>query len=340
MSDFEERVIDALRTEADGAPGALGLAAAARRRARTRRRTRAGSVGTGAVLAVAVTVGVLALGGDDGSGRTPVADDPAATDLPPVDIGRWESWHGVTVLVPEDWQYGNQATWCANGGSADQFLVTRPGGRSLLIACTPSSSYGLSFQEIDMESADEPFDWPVVAQTGDAWPGGTYVGAHGEDGVLVTVAGPDREQLVEILATVRPIGDGVDPNGCGADQGVGPTPPRAGMSVCRYDAESRLVQSELLSGADATTAAAALDAARPGDLDCQPADSAPETILMQDRDHDVLIELDGACTAIEGLDQLRAVDPDVLWWALSPGWNGDSTGLPMGSALRSYDPAA
>jgi hypothetical protein len=32
--------------------------------------------------------------------------------------------------------------------------------------------------------------------------------------------------------------------------------------------------------------------------------------------------------------------PDVLWWALSPGWTGDATGLRIGGVLRSYDPEA
>ena len=196
MNDFEGRVTEVLRSEAEAAPDALGLADAARARARERRRTRVAAVGAAVVLAVAVPVGVVALSGDDGPGKTPVAGDTAGTEAP---AGRWESWHGLTVRVPDDWQYGNQATWCANGGTADQFLVTRPGGVSEMIACTPQSSYGLAFQEID---EGEPFDWPVVTQTGDAWPAGTFVGAHGEDGVLVQVAGPDRQQVLDILATV------------------------------------------------------------------------------------------------------------------------------------------
>ena len=296
-------------------------------------------VGAAAVLVVAIPVGVVAMGGDDagdGIGNASTGGDPTASGSPPVGIGRWESWHDVTVLVPEDWDYGNQSTWCAGGGSAEDFRVTRPGGITELIACSPASSYGLAFQEIDQS---EPFDWPVVTQTGDAWPQGTFVGAHGENGVLVTVAGPDREQLLDVLATVRTIGDGVDPNGCGATPAVGPTA-GSGMSVCRYDAERRLVQSESLVGPDASAAAAALDDARPGDLDCDPAFSLGETILMRDAERDVVIQLNGACTAVEGLAAIRIADADVLYWALSPGWTGDATGLPLPDQLRGYAPDA
>ena len=51
MSDFEGRVTEMLRAEADGAPDALGLAGAARTRARAKRRTRLGAVGAGAQVA-------------------------------------------------------------------------------------------------------------------------------------------------------------------------------------------------------------------------------------------------------------------------------------------------
>ena len=66
-----------------------------------------------------------------------------------------------------------------------------------------------------MEETDEPFDWPVVTQTGETWPPGTFVGGHGEDGVLVTVAGPDHDTVADVLATVQAVADGVDPHGCG-----------------------------------------------------------------------------------------------------------------------------
>ena len=120
-------------------------------------------VGGAAVAVLAVPVAVLALGGGDGRRRRSAGGrhaDPSA--LEPVEIGRWESWHGVTVLVPEAWQYGDQSTWCAGDGSVDTFRITRPGGASEMIGCTPTSSYGIAFQKVEMDESDEPFDWPVV----------------------------------------------------------------------------------------------------------------------------------------------------------------------------------
>ena len=268
-----------------------------------------------------------------------MAGADSASELAPVDVGRWESWHGVKVLVPEAWQYGNQSMWCTNGGSADQFLISRPGGMSEMIACSPQSSYGVMFQTVDTKDTAEPFDWPVVEQNGDAWPAHTFVGAHGVDGVLVTVAGPDRDKVARVLETVGSFGD-TDPNGCSSSVDGGISLARQGaMSVCRYDTTGALEQSELLLDGDAADAAAALDGMRQGDLDCQPADGPGQVVKMFDGARDVTIELDGACTVAVGTPS-GIVGPDVLWWALSPGWTGDATGLPLGSVLRSYDPAA
>lgn len=98
--------------------------------------------------------------------------------------------------------------------------------------------------------------------------------------------------------------------------------------------QGRLVQSEALSGKDATAAAVALDSARSGELDCQPSDVPGETSLMHDSERDVVIELDRACTVVEGTGGVRLVDADILYWALSPGWTGDATGLPPPDQLR------
>ncbi len=335
MSDFEARVSEVLRSEAGAAPDALGLAHAARARARARRRTKVALVG--AVAALTVPVGVVALGGDDGPGRTPVAEDSIGSD--PALGGRWESWHGITVRIPRAWQYGDLATWCAGGGSEKDFRVGRPGGVVPMILCTPGSSYGVTFQDIDMKASEDPFDWPVVQRTGKAWPPGTFAGAHGEDGVLVTVAGPDREEVLDVLATVRAYGSS-DPNGCSPrveDDQVGALD--GAMSVCRYDTTGALEQSELLTGSNAADAAAALDDTVQATLDCEPAAGPGQTIDMFDGERDVSITLDGACTVVEGQPG-GIVDAGVLWWALSPGWTGDATGLPIGSVLRSYDPAA
>ena len=338
MSDFEGRVAEVLRSESEAAPDAIGLADAARGRARARRRTRVALVGGAAVVVLAVPVGVVALGGDGGPGKTPVAQNSTATDPGPA--GRWESWHGVSVQVPEDWQYGDLATWCADGGSAEEFRVGRPGGTSPMIACTPGSSYGVTFQEIDEA---EPFDWPVVTQTGEAWPAGTYVGAHGEDGVLVTVAGPDREEVSAVLSTVTAF-DGVDPHGCTA---TADEPAEHGelMSICRYDADGRLVQSERLSESDSATALQLVQATVGSDADCFGRDTTPSSfVLMSTREEQFRVvfeseacETRGVFTA-DGGERLGRLTPDVLWWAISPGWSGAVDGaVPLPTELRSLD---
>jgi hypothetical protein len=297
------------------------------------------ALAAGAVVAIAIPVAVVALDGGDGPGKTPVADDPSTTS--PVDKfpGRWETWHDISVRVPTDWQYGNQMSWCANGGSVDQFLVTRPGGVTEMIACTPGSSYGIAFQDIDMKKTDEPFDWPVVQQTGDAWPAHTYVGAHGEAGVLVTVAGPDRQQLLDILATVSTF-DPVDPNGCSATDDGGPGMAGEGeVPVCRYDEEGRLVQSERLIGDDAIAAADAVRATpqEDGGNLCDNPDT--EYVVMGVEGDRVEVQYAGNSTCadrgvfIEGVG--HALTADVLYWALSPGWTGSvDEHVPLPDQLR------
>lgn len=342
MSDLETRLTEALHAGSESAPEGAGLAEEARARARTRRRARMAAAGAVAVAALAVPVAVVAMAGDGGSGKAPVADKTTATDLEPVETGRWESWHGVTVLVPEDWEYGDQSAWCADGRSVETFRVTRPGGVSEMLACTPMSSYGLSFQEIDDR---EPFDWPVVKQTGDAWPPGTYVGAHGENRVLVTVAGPDREELLDVLATIRTVDD-VDPNGCPLGDDPTVTGDADSMSVCRYDgSRGILVQSERLVGDDVDAALAALDAAPETTYapPCPEPVGGPEQVTQyvvmlhdgtrysvawegeQCRDHGVFVDV----------RERRTLTADVLYWALSPGWTGSVDGnVPLPDQLR------
>jgi hypothetical protein len=340
MSDLEDRLTEALRAGSDGAPDAFGLADAARGRARTRRRERVAAISAGAVAALAIPIAVVALSGGDEAGKAPVADDsPSPAPPKPFPDGRWETWHGMTVRVPGDWRQGNQATWCANGGSADQFLVTRPGGVTEMIACTPASSYGLSFQEIDMEETDQPFDWPVVTQTGETWPPGTYVGAHGEGGVLVTVAGPDRQEVLDVLSTAG-VADPVDPNGCSTvDDGGAGMAGKDEVPVCRYDEQGRLVQSEMLTGDDAIAAEEAVRAApeETGGDQCRTGDT--EYVVMGVEGDRVEVRYAGelSCTDqgvfVEGLD--HALTADVLYWALSPGWTGAVGGhVPLPEQLR------
>ncbi|GAB3250302.1 hypothetical protein [Nocardioides dilutus] len=340
MSDFESRVAEVLRSESAAAPDAIGLADAARGRARARRRTRLGAVGVLASVLVVAAVSADAVDfSDDPEPPVPVTDDPTATSPKPFPDGRWETWRGITVRVPGDWGYGDLATWCADGGSETEFRVSRPGGVVPAIACTPGSSYGLTFQEIDMADTDEPFDWPVVAQTGDAWPPGTFVGAHGEDGVLVTVAGPDRDEVVAVLSTVGYF-DPVDPNGCSVTDDGGPgTAGKGEVPVCRYDEQGRLLQTEKLTGGDAEAAVAAVRAS-PQDDDGRTCQNGPtEYVVMGVEGDRVEVQYAGNSVCVDRgvfVEGIRhEMTADVLYWALSPGWTGAvDAGVPLPDPLR------
>jgi hypothetical protein len=198
----------------------------------------------------------------------------------------------------------------------------------------------VSFQEIDMKETDDPFDWPVDLQAdGEAWPPGTYVGAHGAAGVLVTVAGPDRDLVSQVLATVSTFGP-VDPNGCSATDDGGPGTAGAGeVPVCRYDEAGRLVQSEKLTGDDAEAAAAAVAAApeSTGWDDCR--NDPTEYVVMGVEGERVEVQYAGlpTCgdrgTRVKGLR--HDLTADVLFWALSPGWTGSVDGaVPLPDPLR------
>ncbi len=83
---------------------------------------------------------VVALGGDDprgkdvgpaGHGNTAVdknGDDAGQDSVPSLAGGyQWESWHGITIQVPDSWVHGSLNDWCADGGDLDPPRIQRPG---------------------------------------------------------------------------------------------------------------------------------------------------------------------------------------------------------------------
>lgn len=345
LNGMEQRLADALARGADAAPSAIGLAEAARTRARQRRRTRLAAGAFLSAVAVGVPTAVLATGGSDGAGdgTGPANDHSVATDPQPpgeVDVGgyRWESWHGVTVQVPDTWSYGNPSTWCADGGDAETPLVGRP-GPMVSILCTPVSGYGLTFDD----ARGNDVDWPVAAQHSDSWPDGAYVGATTVGGVVVTVAAPEAATVVTVLDSARAIA-GIDANGCGAKVWVEPVLGVDTMSVCRYDRNGDLEQSELLTGDDATAAATAIAKAPttayappcPGEPD---AGELEEYVVMHTTTHAYRVVWQGAKCPDRGVfiddRHRRELTSDVLYWALSPGWTGAVDGdVPLPPELR------
>jgi hypothetical protein len=335
---LEDRLTTALREGSLGAPDAIGLAAGARGRARQRRRTRVAGAAAAVALAIAVPVAVVAWpGSGDGGNADPDVADPAP-DAPALDEGyRWESWHGVTVEVPDTWDYGGLSDWCADGGTIGTPRVQRPGTVANSIGCKPGSTYGLTFQEIDNH---DDFEWPVVSQTGDAWPDPNYVGGHGIGGVLVTVTTADAEVAHRVLDSMRRITDAGDPNGCPArlDPGAA-TPPEGGLSVCRYDETWALDQSEVLFGQDAGEAVQALQAAPvagpSGCTDTSQASQPHQVVVLNGAGITAQVDFAIGCPRATVDGDVRELTSDVVYWALSPGWTGSVDGdVPLPQELR------
>ncbi len=330
MSDLEQRLADALTHGAQDAPTASGLAAAARSRVRTRRRNRLAGAAAVAALAIAVPAAVVATHDSDPDRRNPsqVANDPEAVGPSSRGGYHYESWHDVTIEVPNTWVYGALDQWCANDGLSEEPIVDRPGGAQTMVLCSPASGYGVSFQTID--NTDD-FQWPLVLQTGDTWPSDAYVGARGLGGVLVEVALPDLALAQQILDSAQH-NDMLDPNGCPVDSGSDPVVPGETMTVCRYDEAGLLEQSELLRGADLKSAELALWAApatTATDCDALPA----KTIRLASVAEDAGIDLSCGTLVVHG--EARTLTKDALYWALSPGFSGSvPDGVSLPSELR------
>jgi hypothetical protein len=204
------------------------------------------------------------------------------------------------------------------------------------ILCDPASTYGITFQEIDNR---DDFRWPTVAQTGHSWPAENAVGGRGIGGVLVMVATPTPEVADIVLSSMREIGPQGDPNGCQARYTPGSAnPPEGGLSVCRYDENGALEQSEALFGEDAGDAVQALQAApEPGECADTSQGSQPHQIVVLDgAGISATVDLVSGCPRVTVDGQVRELTPDVVYWALSPGWSGSvPDGVSLPSELRS-----
>jgi hypothetical protein len=348
MSDLEQRLTDALTDGAQEAPSALGLASAARARARRRRRSHVAGGAALVALAIGVPGAVVALGGDDGRGQDvgpanhgntgvdPNGDDGDGQDSVPAlaDGYRWESWHDVTIQVPDDWEYGSLSDWCV-GGPTPTPRVQRPGTVANDILCEPASTYGLTFQVIDNK---DDFLWPIVHQDSGGWPEKNVVGGRGIGGVLAMVATPTLEPAAKILDSMRAIGPEGDPNGCRSRYTPdAANPPEGALSVCRYDETWALEQSEALVGEDAGDAIRALQAA-PEAGECADASQGSQphaVVVLAAAGVSATVDLVEGCPRVTVDGQVRELTPEVVYWALSPGWSGSVPGdVPLPSELR------
>jgi len=350
MSDLEQRLTDALIEGGQGAPSATGLASAARARARRKRRARIAGGAALVALAIGVPGAVVALSGDDAPGRSVGPADRGETavdgkgddggdaqvDVPSLESGyHWESWHGVSIQVPDSWTYGSLSDWCADGGDPETPRIQRPGTVSELVMCDPSMSYGLSFQEIDNH---DDFEWPVVHQSGDGWPKENVSGGRGIGGVLVTVTTRTSAEASYILYSMHAIPATGDANGC--QYRLRPdeiSPPEGALSVCRYDEQGQLEQSEALVGEDAGDAVRVLqDAPEPGECADTSQGSQPhQVIILESAGISARVDLVNGCPRVTVDGHVRELTSDVLYWALSPGWSGSvPDGVSLPSELR------
>ena len=241
---------------------------------------------------------------------------------------RTEAWRGVEVGVPDDWGHGPLATWCEDGGLPTP-RVERPGELDPTV-CDPVLAPGVQFR-LEGEPAPEV-------------PEGLVVDERVLDGDVVLVATPDADLTAQVLSTARSV-ERTDSNGCAVQRAI----PRAGknfapveqsstaLSVCRYATGTtgpNLVQSERLSVIDSTDAREAV-AAAPTVVAPQGCLDGPgeEAVVLATADGDLAWIHLGRC---QGLDDVgtHLLTEDILFWALSPGWDGPRQDLPLPPALR------
>jgi hypothetical protein len=235
----EHLVRDVLRSAADGAPEARGLAAGARRRARSRRRTAMAAAAVVAVVGAAAAVPVVqALGGSDRG--APVAKDPRGPQPDPAPPGwRAESWRDLQVHVPDAWQHGSMANWCVDSPVIPEGpLVDRQEGFIPAIDCSPHSlGHGVRF----LDPAEEQ-PWSIqprqVPEGSGRYPAGAWVGGFVGDNAAVEVVAPDRQLAQQILDSVQ---EGLVADGRGCVSGIygntdfmGPDEVEGPLTVCRY----------------------------------------------------------------------------------------------------------
>lgn len=335
----EEEAVLALRSRVEAVdtwPVELSRRAEVASRTRRERRARTTVAGVlalavGVPLVLAVVPGVLGRLGDFDVAPRPDRSLPEAV-LP---AGwRGETWRGVEVGVPRSWGHVALSAWCAVGDDTDVPLVERP-SRFPDLDCRPPMGPGLRFR--------------TVADPAPEVRAGLAVDEVRVGSVVVLVATEDEALTEKVLDTVRLV-QRIDAAGCEVQRAV----PRAGrtfppadpgssaLSVCRYAVGTpgaNLVQSERLSVLDSQEARRALEQA-PTVVARQACIAGPgeEAVLFGSREGDVAWVHLGRCQSLDD-DGTHLVTEDVLYWALSPGWNGQRRDLPVPDRLRRNQPA-
>jgi RNA polymerase sigma-70 factor (sigma-E family) len=339
VADLETRLRDALAAEAATIAVPEHLARSAHIRLRRRRRT---SVWVAAAVLVAVAlpagvVGWLARGAD------PVSGGPDGDT-------RVEAYHDVQIRVPASWGYGNLSTWCTRSrGASPRPVVERPGGAVLSTVCgEPGQSYGVQFLdpgEVDPGGDLGQYEWAPGASN-QAYPNGAWVGDIVVGDVGLRVVARDEATARGVLDSAEVVD--VDGHGCRTSRTAGrgalaEAPPGSQMSICRYDVEGNLVQSEQLNEADTATALAALGNPPPPpglDRPCPATPDRSDTIVMGAAGQAWQLVFESSCAGRNVVSDAAGVTiggltAEILYWAISPGWSGGvAAGVPLPDRLR------
>ena len=360
------RLREALAPGDDELPPAPGLLERARGRLAERRR-RAVGLAAAALVAVAVpaaVVGLLAATGGDADGprrgptpgvpTSPAPPPPTATGPEQPEAGpdprpegfRWETWHRLQVAVPDEWGYSSPRS-CDPSSRADApAFVERPGGREPGLGCGPSSGgYGVRFSDASaFDARPRPGDAEGRVDADDAsrFPVGSWVGYRQRGFDAVRVVARSRAELRAILGSLRAVAF-QDVHGCSVATAQTAPSTGEGVSVCRYDGQGLLAQAERLDGSRALGALAALDEApvleQPSCGASSAAARSDGRVLLRYGSTRVVIDLTGPdCRhgAREVGGPRRRLTPELLYWALSPGWSGPAAaGVPVPDPLRS-----
>lgn len=224
-------------------------------RAQRHRRNRNLGIVSLAAAGVALTFTLTQIGGGE---QAPVPADHTAThpapatqepDTPPLPEGwRWESFGGVQVGVPGDWDWGSPSQriyqWCLNNDDVLERPIVGRAGISTSAGCDvdgpstpPKDSLVENTGEVVMLGWSEVPDVAPV-ELGDR----TTVQLDGVQ-VVVQAEQPLRDQIVETVHTVE-----TDANGCqgthpiSTDSTWRPTGPAlddpagvTAVSICRYE---------------------------------------------------------------------------------------------------------
>ncbi|MGH3479596.1 MAG: hypothetical protein ACRDQD_22520, partial [Nocardioidaceae bacterium] len=279
------------------------------------------------VAVVAVPVGVaLVVTGDEG--REPsTAAGGVPTDW------RTKTWRDLSLRVPPDWDWGGGTDWCTSGRGVEDTTpqVSRPGGVIPTIACSPSYGYGAHFLEPSGGQLPPGTEGVVQRYQGERYPDDSWIGYAATGQAAVWVVAADRTTARLVLDSTEPVA-GVDANGCAAYLSMAAPTGSDRISVCRYDGDGWLEQSELLSESDSRLAVAAVAAAPQAPRSarrCFWEKLLERPAITLGSEHFNATVLSEGCHAVDPAGGVvpRQLTPDVLYWALSPGWSGTLSSL-------------